>query len=60
VSSREIYSILGFGKTTNSSGSGVQYLGNVGNPCGSKIIEIQAAQAKRYKYAVPFEIGGWY
>jgi hypothetical protein len=55
VSSREIYSILGFGKTTNSSGSGVQYLGNVGNPYGSNIIEVQAAQANRYKYVVRFE-----
>jgi hypothetical protein len=55
VGFRELYSILGFGGTTNSSGSGVQYSGNVGNPYGSNIIEVPAAQANRYKYVVRFE-----
>src|SRR4051794_34032071 len=52
---RELSSILGFGGTTNSSGSGVQYSGNVGNPYGSNIIEVPAAQAKQYKYVVRFD-----
>jgi hypothetical protein len=55
VSSRELYSILGFGESTNSSGRGVQYSGNVGNPYGSNIIEVPGAHANQYKYVVRFE-----
>lgn len=33
----------------------MHYLGNVGNPYGSNIIEVQAARANRYKYVVRFE-----
>ncbi|KAJ6019867.1 Allergen [Penicillium canescens] len=61
VGSREQYSILGFGATIKSSGSGVQYSGNVGSPYGSNVIEVPATQAHRYKYVVRFErLGGWY
>lgn len=55
VGPRELHSILGFGGITNSSGSGVQYSGNVGIPYGSNIIEVPPAQASQYKYVVRFE-----
>ncbi len=55
VGSRGLYSILGFGRSTNFSGSGVRYLGNVGDPYGSNIIEVPATKANGYKYVVRFE-----
>ncbi|RHZ66764.1 putative allergen Asp F4-like [Aspergillus thermomutatus] len=48
------YSTDGFGDRTNSSGSGVEYTGNVGNPWGSNIIEVAASTASQYKYVVQF------
>jgi hypothetical protein len=52
---RELSSILGFSGTTNSSGSSVQYSGNVSNPYRSNIIKVPATQAKQYKYVVRFD-----
>ncbi|RLL95615.1 hypothetical protein CFD26_105739 [Aspergillus turcosus] len=49
-----VYSTAGFGKPTNSSGSGIDYIGNVGNPWGSNIIEVTASTASQYKYVAQF------
>lgn len=43
------YCMEGFGQSTDSSGSGVTYQGNVGNPWGSNIIEVDAGSANQYK-----------
>lgn len=51
------FSTTGFGKRTNSTGSGVKYAGNVGNPWGSNILEVSAATAHAYKYVVQFSHG---
>lgn len=48
------YSTQGFGGVTSSSGSGITYAGNVGNPYGSNIIEVSAAHASRYEYVAQF------
>ncbi|KKK14303.1 hypothetical protein ARAM_000793 [Aspergillus rambellii] len=48
------YSTDGFGERTNSSGSGIEYTGNVGSPWGSNIIEVTADNAYEYKYVVQF------
>ncbi|KAE8356873.1 hypothetical protein BDV28DRAFT_41869 [Aspergillus coremiiformis] len=48
------FSTSGFGKRTESSGSGVKYRGNVGNPWGSNIIEVSSRNASQYKYVVQF------
>ncbi|KAI2791713.1 Allergen [Penicillium oxalicum] len=49
-----------FGGTTNSSGYGVKYIGNVGDPYGSNIIEVSESTANQYKYVLRFEgpVGG--
>ncbi|KAJ9214809.1 hypothetical protein DTO166G4_3641 [Paecilomyces variotii] len=44
------YSTKGFGGVTASSGSGINYVGNVGNPWGSNIIEVSASDASQYEY----------
>ncbi|KAL1970129.1 hypothetical protein VTN77DRAFT_6534 [Rasamsonia byssochlamydoides] len=49
-----IFSTLGFGGSTSSSGSGDTYEGNVGNPWGSNIIEVSASDASQYKYVAQF------
>lgn len=48
------FSTSGFGQSTNSSGSGVSYTGNVGSPYGSNIISVEASEASNYKYVVEF------
>ncbi|KAK1148165.1 hypothetical protein N8T08_010809 [Aspergillus melleus] len=48
------FSTTGFGARTNSTGTGVTYAGNVGNPWGSNILEVSAASAHQYKYVVEF------
>ncbi|KAJ5101430.1 hypothetical protein NUU61_003652 [Penicillium alfredii] len=45
----------GFGGHTDSSGNGVTYAGNVGNPYGSNIIEISSSDASKYKYVAQFQ-----
>ncbi|EAL86354.1 putative allergen Asp F4-like [Aspergillus fumigatus Af293] len=52
--SNGVYSTSGFGQRTNSSGSGIEYVGNVGSPWGSNIIEVTASTASQYKYVVKF------
>lgn len=54
LSSRKIYKSDGFGLSTDSTGSGVSYEGNVGNPYGSNIIEVSSADADQYKYITRF------
>ncbi|PYH42522.1 putative allergen Asp F4-like [Aspergillus saccharolyticus JOP 1030-1] len=50
-----VYSTSGFGARTNTtSSSGDTYVGNVGNPWGSNIIEVSASEAWQYKYVVQF------
>ncbi|KAI2787063.1 Allergen Asp f 4 [Penicillium oxalicum] len=44
-----------FGGTTNSSGYGVKYIGNVGDPYGSNIIEVPENTANQCKYVLRFE-----
>jgi len=48
------YCTTGFGGTTNSSGSGDTYIGNIGSPYGSNIIRIESSLASEYKYVVEF------
>ena len=48
------YSNQGFGESTSSSGSGITYQGNTGNPWGSNIIEISAESAPLYKNVAQF------
>ncbi|KAJ5872007.1 uncharacterized protein N7529_004360 [Penicillium soppii] len=48
------YSTAGFGSSTSSSGTGVTYEGNVGNPYGSNIIQISSSDASQYKYVAQF------
>ncbi|KAL2807569.1 hypothetical protein BJX63DRAFT_67508 [Aspergillus granulosus] len=50
ASSSGSYSTAGFGARTTSSGSGITYEGNVGNPWGSNIIEISESDAASYQY----------
>lgn len=49
-----IYSTAGFGASTEPSGTGDTYVGNVGRPYGSNIIVIPADQASTYKYVAKF------
>ncbi|KAL3448061.1 hypothetical protein BJX65DRAFT_72736 [Aspergillus insuetus] len=49
-SSSGTFSTSGFGQKTLSSGSGITYKGNVGQPWGSNIIEISESDAESYKY----------
>lgn len=49
------YSTQGFGQSTQSSGFGITYEGNVGNPWGSNIIEIPASSAPMYQYVAQFK-----
>ncbi|KAL3473820.1 hypothetical protein BJX99DRAFT_232711 [Aspergillus californicus] len=49
------FSRSGFGTGTTSSGSGDTYVGNVGSPYGSNIIEVSSTEASNYKYVVKFE-----
>ncbi|KAL1869760.1 hypothetical protein Plec18167_007684 [Paecilomyces lecythidis] len=46
------YSTQGFGARTQSSGSGINYSGNVGNPWGSNIIQVSESDASQYKYVM--------
>ncbi|RDW84020.1 putative allergen [Aspergillus mulundensis] len=46
------FSTSGFGRRTSSSGSGITYKGNVGNPYGSNMIEVSESDAQSYKYVV--------
>jgi len=48
------FCIDGFGGRTPSSGSGVTYKGNLGNPYGSNIIRVDSSIAAQYKYTVKF------
>ncbi|GAD94772.1 hypothetical protein AN9377.2 [Paecilomyces variotii No. 5] len=50
--SGDSFSTKGFGARTQSSGSGISYAGNVGNPWGSNIIEVSASDASQYKYVM--------
>ncbi|KAJ5885357.1 hypothetical protein N7495_009867 [Penicillium taxi] len=54
IPSDGVYSTDGFGSSTSSSGSGDTYTGNIGNPYGSNIISVSAADASKYKYVVQF------
>ncbi|KAJ6115174.1 hypothetical protein N7486_000952 [Penicillium sp. IBT 16267x] len=54
VPSTGSYSTSGFGSSTSSSGGGDVYKGNVGNPYGSNIIQVSAADASSYEYVVQF------
>ncbi|RAL10201.1 uncharacterized protein BO97DRAFT_144155 [Aspergillus homomorphus CBS 101889] len=50
-----VYSTSGFGERSNgTSSSGDTYVGNVGSPWGSNIIEVSASSAWQYKYVVQF------
>jgi hypothetical protein len=55
VPSDGVYSTSGFGASTNSSGSGDTYSGNVGSPYGSNIITVSESEASSYKYVVQFK-----
>ncbi|RDH26769.1 hypothetical protein BDQ94DRAFT_186163 [Aspergillus welwitschiae] len=41
--------------STGSYGSGDTYIGNIGNPYGSNIIEVSASEASKYKYVMQFQ-----
>ncbi|KAJ5982087.1 hypothetical protein N7451_012187 [Penicillium sp. IBT 35674x] len=49
-----VYSTSGFGASTNPSGSGDTYIGNVGSPYGSNIITVSQSDASSYKYVIQF------
>ncbi|KAJ6116145.1 hypothetical protein N7523_005587 [Penicillium sp. IBT 18751x] len=49
-----LYSTAGFGVATEATGSGVSYIGNIGRPYGSNIIEVSSSDASQYKYVVKF------
>ena len=56
------YSTAGFGVSTGPFGSGDAYVGNVGRPYGSNIMEVAASDASQYQYIVKFvgpSTGGW-
>lgn len=55
VPSNGIYSTSGFGGTTEPTGSGDTYQGNVGIPYGSNLVEVPAADACGYQYVVRFQ-----
>ncbi|KAJ5288357.1 hypothetical protein PENANT_c056G08308 [Penicillium antarcticum] len=62
VSPGESYSTAGFGGSTDPVGSGDAYVGNVGRPYGSNIMEVAASDANRFQYIVKFvgpSAGGW-
>ncbi|KAL1985666.1 hypothetical protein VTN96DRAFT_7533 [Rasamsonia emersonii] len=44
----------GFGARTSPHGSGINYVGNVGNPWGSNIIQISENEVSKYKYTLKF------
>lgn len=48
------YSSAGFGGVTSALGVGDTYIGNVGNPWGSNIIEVSASEASNYQYVAQF------
>lgn len=50
-----LFSTLQFRGTTNTTGKGVNYIGNVGEPYGSNIIEVPEKKANQYKYVLRFE-----
>ncbi|KAL1966594.1 hypothetical protein VTN77DRAFT_4005 [Rasamsonia byssochlamydoides] len=54
VSSSSSGTSTGFGARTSPHGSGINYVGNVGNPWGSNIIQISADEVKNYKYVIQF------
>ncbi|PWY96751.1 hypothetical protein BO94DRAFT_592765 [Aspergillus sclerotioniger CBS 115572] len=45
-------STSGFGTQTNSTGSGDTYIGNVGSPWGSNMLEVSSSSASSYKYVM--------
>lgn len=49
------YSREGFGGKSSSGGSGIFYKGNVGNPWGSNIIQVDGNKASKYRHIVKFE-----
>ncbi|KAJ5261420.1 hypothetical protein N7478_012015 [Penicillium angulare] len=55
VPSSSSYATSGFGSSTSGSGSGDTYIGNVGNPYGSNIIEVSASDASSYEYVIQFQ-----
>lgn len=62
VPSSGVYSTAGFGGSTDPFGSGDTYVGNVGRPYGSNIIEVSPSDASRYEYVVKFvgpSMDGW-
>ncbi|KAJ5179317.1 allergen Asp F4 precursor [Penicillium capsulatum] len=48
------FSTAKFGKSTASSGEGVSYKGNVGEPYGSNIVPLSKAEAREYQYVARF------
>lgn len=54
VSSTGPYSTAGFGGSTKSSGSGFTYVGNIGHPYGSNIIDVPKSEASKYQYVAKF------
>ncbi|KAJ5318723.1 hypothetical protein N7476_005143 [Penicillium atrosanguineum] len=57
-----LYSTAGFGGSTNPSGSDTTYVGNVGRPYGSNILEVSSSEASQYEYVVQFvgpNTDGW-
>lgn len=55
VEPRQIYSSLGFGGRTESTGYGIAYKGNVGDPYGSNIIKLPTRDSSNYKYIAEFK-----
>ena len=49
------FSTEGFGARTSSSGTDVNYKGNIGSPWGSNIIEVSPDQASNYKHVTQFK-----
>jgi hypothetical protein len=48
------YSTSGFGGVTSGTGSGITYVGNVGSPYCSNMIEVSPSDASNYKYVMQF------
>lgn len=62
VSSTGPYSTAGFGGSTKPSGSGVTYVGNIGHPYGSNIIDVSQTDVSMYQYVAKFvspNTDGW-
>ena len=57
-----IYSTSGFGGSTDPFGAGDTYVGNIGRPYGSNILEVSSSDASKYQYVVKFvgpSTDGW-